>query len=306
VHAGDGQSSLDPSHPVRRVIELPDAELPGWLAEHPFRVGAVHDDAPFFWHFVSFRDALLRPWGQKGIIWDPEDATGERMLLVLLGCAVALAAVFLLLPLLALRETFGRLPWKANAALYFAGLGLGFMFFEVSLIQRLTLLLGYPTYSLTVTLFALLVFSGIGSLLSRGLLARRRPALVGLWLAVAGLALLYELSLGPLTQLLVGTPLTLRAASVVLALAPLGLCLGAFMPIGLSAVAGTTPHAREYVAWAWAVNGFCSVVSSVLATILSMSFGFRAVMLLAVALYAVGVAAMLRIPPAASSARTAG
>ena len=70
-------------------------------------------------------------------------------------------------------------------------------------------------------------------------------------------------------------------------------------------MAGTTPHAREYVAWAWAVNGFCSVVSSVLATILSMSFGFRAVMLLAVVLYAVGVAAMLRIPPAASSARAA-
>jgi hypothetical protein len=44
------------------------------------------------------------------------------------------------------------------------------------------------------------------------------------------------------------------------------------------------------------VNGFCSVVASVLATILAMSFGFHAVLALAAAIYAVGVAALLRIP----------
>ena len=53
---------------------------------------------------------------------------------------------------------------------------------------------------------------------------------------------------------------------------------------------------REAVAWAWAVNGFCSVVASVLATILAMSFGFHAVLGLAAVIYAVGVAALLRIP----------
>ena len=34
------------------------------------------------------------------------------------------------------------------------------------MIQRLVLFLGYPTYSLTVTLASLLVFTGVGSLLS--------------------------------------------------------------------------------------------------------------------------------------------
>ena len=48
-----------------------------------------------------------------------------------------------------------------------SALGLGFMFFEITLIQRLTLFLGYPTYSLTVTLAAILVSTGIGALLSR-------------------------------------------------------------------------------------------------------------------------------------------
>ena len=48
-----------------------------------------------------------------------------------------LAAVFLLLPFVAMRKTWTALPRKATSALYFAALGLGFMFFEITLIQRL-------------------------------------------------------------------------------------------------------------------------------------------------------------------------
>ena len=43
------------------------------------------------------------------------------------------------------------------------------------------------------------------------------------------------------------------------------------------------------MAWAWAVNGFFSVIGSVLTTILSMTFGFRTVQLGALATYAVAV-----------------
>src|SRR4029450_7863116 len=91
---------------------------------------------------------------------------GERVLLVFLGVAAVLAAVFLLAPLVMLRRVWREIPYKGNTFVYFAALGFGFMLIEVSLIQRLTLFLGYPTHSLTVTLFALLVSSGIGSLLT--------------------------------------------------------------------------------------------------------------------------------------------
>ena len=40
------------------------------------------------------------------------------------------------------------------------------------MIQRFVLFLGFPTYALSVVLFALLVFTGLGSLLTR---ARARP-----------------------------------------------------------------------------------------------------------------------------------
>jgi hypothetical protein len=68
-----------------------------------------------------------------------------------------------------------------------------------------------------------------------------------------------------------------------------------FMPFGLAAVSRLTPYAEEYVAWGWAVNGFFSVIGSVLTTMLSMTFGFRAVQLGAVAMYAVAVLAYRRI-----------
>ena len=76
------------------------------------------------------------------------------------------------------------------------------------------------------------------------------------------------------------------------------------MPLGLRSVAALTGHAQEYVAWAWAVNGFFSVLSSILGVILAMVLGFHAVLLIAFAAYAVGVAALARIP--APAERRAG
>jgi len=258
----------------------------------------VTDDSPFFWHFVRFRD-VARGLFATGV-GNPEEGLGERLLLLLLGVATVFAAVFLLAPLLAVRGVWSAIPHKGAAAVYFAALGSGFMFLEVSLIQRLTLFLGYPTYSLTVTLFALLLTTGFGSLASERYAVRRNRALIRLAAALAVLVLFYERGLTPLLAAGVGWPLAWRVAAAVLLLAPLGLCLGAFMPIGLRTVAAVTAHGEEFVAWSWAVNGFFSVVSSVAATILSMTIGFDLVMLSALAVYLVGIAALARIPAPAA------
>ena len=51
------------------------------------------------------------------------------------------------------------------------------------------------------------------------------------------------------------------------------------------------------------MNGFFSVVSSVLATILSMTIGFSLVLVTALAIYALGIAALTRIPAPALAGR---
>jgi hypothetical protein len=223
---------------------------------------------------------------------DPEDQVGERVLLLLLGLAIVLAAAFLLVPFVAVRQTWTALPHKGRSAIFFGAIGLGFFFFEITLIQRLVLFLGYPTYSLTVTLASLLVFTGLGAFLTGQQRQSSKGRLPLLLVPIVGLTLFYLFGLPPLTRALEGLPLAARVSIAFAVLAPLGLCLGRFLPLGLRAVASLTEFSREYVAWGWAVNGFASVIGSVLATILAMSFGFGVVLLLALAMYAIAVVAL--------------
>ncbi len=217
-------------------------------------------------------------------------------MLMMLLVSTGLAAAILLSPFALVRHRWSKLPRKAPVAAYFAALGLGFMFFEIALIQKLTLLLGYPTYTLTVTLFALLVFSGIGSGVAERYVAKRDRALMALVVGVIAMTAFYQFGMDPCVQWLVGRPLGLRIAFVFAVLAPLGLSLGAFMPLGLTTIARLTEFRAEYVAWGWAVNVVFSVFGAILATMLSMSFGFRAVLFAAAVLYIAAASVLRRIP----------
>jgi hypothetical protein len=291
------------------MLTLSRADRDRFLAAYRYDVSPIDDDAPFFWHFSPF-STVLRNYDRpiSGSQPDLEDSIGERVLLLLLGIAAVLAAVFLLVPFLVMKKTWRRLPRKAISAVYFAMLGLGFMFFEITLIQRLILFLGFPTYSLTVTLASLLIFTGVGSLASSRIRDRvggrveRLAAPLAVVIAVLGAGYLFGLP--ALTDALLSTPLWARFATTFVVLAPLGVCLGLFMPLGLGAVSDLSEHGAEYVAWSWAVNGFASVVGSVLTTVIAMSFGFGSVLVAAVVAYLVALVALrgLRAPIDATSA----
>jgi SAM-dependent methyltransferase len=278
------------------VITVPPDGLERLYRRYAYNIRPVSDDSPFFWHFARFRDVVFggNPALRKKL--GPEDGKGEQALVVMLAVATAFSAAFLLLPFLTVRDRWSRLPAKARGVVYFAALGLGFMFFEIALLQKLTLFLGYPTYSLTVTLFALLVFSGLGSAATAWYgEARNRalPVLVGILLA---LTVFYAVGLERVVAAWIGQPLGLRIALAVGVLAPLGLALGAFMPLGLRTVARSTEYTTEYVAWGWAVNGVFSVMGSILATILSMTFGLRDLLWLAALAYVAAGTVLWTIP----------
>jgi hypothetical protein len=291
-------------HVVSRLARGTAAEVDDIVASSPREIGVITDDAPFFWHFSSFEDVLgdiTRPISA----FDPEDSIGERVMLLLLGVAIAFAATFLLLPFAFVRTKWSALPAKGSSALYFACLGMGFMLFEITMIQRLVRFLGYPTYSLTVTLASILVFTGLGALASKRVEDRGRSMLPVLLGVLAVLTLLYQFGLDSLTDSLQSAALGVRVAVAIVVLAPLGACLGMFMPFGLRAIGRTGEYGEEYVAWSWAVNGFFSVIGSVLTTILSMEFGFRTVQYLALIVYAVAVVAFLRLRRSVDAAEAA-
>ena len=289
-----GLGALSDNGLIREVIELDGADRTTFYDAYPFKVGPIDDDSPFFWNFVPFMDVIGLADADERLTM--EEGIGERILLVFLVFATIFAAVFLLTPLLVARRTWRTIPFKLEAGIYFASLGLGFMLLEVSLIQKLTLFLGYPTYSLTVTLFALLVSAGLGSLLSERLRGDRNRTLRRLGATLVVLVVLYQLAMPALVDSAVGLPFAAKVLLTIGLLVPLGLCLGAFMPLGIRSVAGVTPHREEFVAWCWSVNGFFSVMTSVLSTLLSMSFGFRVVMVCGAGVYLIGISALRRIP----------
>jgi hypothetical protein len=281
---------------ITRLITLPSKELAAEFRSYKYDITPVFDDSPFFWHFARFRDVLRGQRDTKRL--DIEDGFGERIILFLFGLGIVYAAAFLMLPFFVIRKIWLELPHKALTAVYFAAIGMGFMFYEVVLIQKLTLLLGYPTYSLSVTLAAVLAFTGIGSFLSTRYAANYRAALGVLIGVILAVTLFYQFGMDSIVEASLPHALAVRVGLAVLMLLPLGLCLGGFMPIGLAVAAAHTVHREQYVAWGWAVNGFFSVISSILATILSMTLGFTMVMNIALALYLIAAAALLAIPRA--------
>ena len=276
---------------ISEMLETPADEVDEWFDAQATDVSPIDDDAPFFWHFNRFSD-VISDFGEPIDRGSPENAVGERVLLLLLGVVIVLASVFLLLPFFAIRETWRALPRKASSASYFACLGVGFIFFEIVLIQRLTLYLGYPTYSLTVTLASILVFTGVGAYLSGKVDPVRERVVPALLIAVVTLTLFFQYVLVKITDGTLDWPLVWRMAIVFALLAPLGMCLGMFMPLGIGAVSRLTPHSNEYVAWGWAVNGFASVIGAVLSTILAMMFGFRGVLFFSLGAYCVALAVL--------------
>jgi hypothetical protein len=299
VWAPGGTNNMD--HLVTRLASAKSAHAADEIAAtYPRDISAVTDDAPFFWHFRSFGD-VIRNITHPLKASDPEDSVGERVLLLLLGVSVLYAAIFLLAPFFFVRKEWRSLPGKGVSAVYFAALGLGFMFYEITMIQRLVRFLGYPTYSLTVTLASILVFTGLGALISKRFDGKRwlMPVLLAV---LAAITLFYEFGLEHLSENLLDQSFAIRVIVSLIVLAPLGLCLGMFMPLGLGMVADLSAHGDEYVAWSWAVNGFFSVIGSVLTTILSMTFGFSLVQFLALGVYAVAAIAFTRLAKRARKA----
>jgi hypothetical protein len=276
--------AANPDSLVTRIPTASPAEIDQLLTDYPFRVQAITDDGPFFWHFSPF-DTVISNITKSIDPQDRENAVGERVLLLLLVIAALFAVVFLLVPFVFIRKEWKALPAKGISAVYFAALGLAFMLYEVTMIQRLTEYLGFPTYSLTVTLASILVFTGVGALLSNRFADNPKRALPVILGALVALTVFYRFALSPLTEATLSAPFAVRVLISFALLAPLGLCLGMFMPLGLRTVGGMSDHADEYVAWGWAINGVFSVIGSVLTTILSMSWGFRTVQVVALGIY---------------------
>ena len=269
--------------------QAPDKKA--FISSYPFNVEPPTDDRPFFFEVSRFKHIFSREHYLNSL----GGMTAHGILFALLLEVLFLGFFLVILPLKNLLASL-----KADLAgsrilggtLYFSCLGLGFMLVEIALSQKFILFLGHPFYSLAVVLFALLVFSGIGSALSHKI-----PLPLLAPLLPAALALIYGAALDPLFCALLHLDTWLRILVAVLLIAPLGLALGIPFPTGIRLLGKT---GKGLVPWVWGVNGYASVMGSVLAIVLAISIGFTLVLALSAFLYLLAMAGakLMREDPA--------
>ena len=215
----------------------------------------------------------------------PQAEVGQLVNLAVLGQAVVLAILVLLVPALAPRvagrKRGGRRPALLRPVLYFASLGLGFLFIEIVLIEKASVTLNDRTGAFSLVLTGMLVFSGLGSLLA--------PRFERFGAALpAGIAVLWCMGalwgLEPLLLATIGWPWLMRAAVLLTVMAPVSVALGMPFPMGL------TQFGRAgggFLPFAWGVNGAFSVVATPLANLLAVQCGLHWVLLAAALLYTI-------------------
>ncbi len=270
------------------------ADRARFLGRYKFHLAPATDDRPYFFRFFKWRilPEVLAMRGRAGL---GLLEGGYLILAATLVQAVIAGLVLVVLPLRWLRSApQGQTAldrWRV--VVYFAALGLAFLFVEIAFIQRFVLFLGHPLYAIAVVLAAFLVFAGLGS----GLAARitrtgkiRPPALAPITLAVSGIMVaagLYLLVLPHAFAWLSPLPQAGQIAAAILLIAPLAFCMGLPFPLGLDRVKSEAP---ALVPWAWGINGCASVASPILASLLATHLGFSTVVLLALMLYGIAAA----------------
>jgi hypothetical protein len=243
------------------------------------------DNRPFFFHTTKIHDQFQTAFGRSMLF-----GNGLSALMTLMMISSGFVVLFVVGPLALSAGELGGSHWPRWLC-YFGLLGAGFMLVEVSLLQRFVLLLGHPVYSLTVTLFSLLLGTGAGSLLSQrfgdGELQRRVQLVL---LGIVAIAILGIVALPPIIAVSISASHTARIALAVLLIAPAGVLMGMPLPAGVRLLAAGN---AELVPWAWGMNGALSVIGATVAVFIAMNWGFSVTLLTGAAAY-LAAAVLLR------------
>ena len=269
----------------RFALHLPVSNIPPdrqWLPEvlkegaaayrdQGLELGPPTDDRPFFFQAVSpFRPLGIEEARRRGI--NAEGVLALRRLMLVMT-VVTVLLFFSPFPLARwLRPEAG--VWRGS--LFFAAIGLAFMFVEIAWLQRFILYLGHPSHATTATLGGILLGAGLGSF-SAGRLGVPRGQRLGFLLPLG--VLVVNLGLGPLFTSTLGWPWLSRLAMALGVIVPAGFLMGFCFPLGM------VRFGDGNKAWFWAVNGAAGVLASVSSLALSMELGYWVVANLGAGLY---------------------
>ena len=261
----------DPYHAAFAALLGPESDK--FIENSPFALTPPNNNRPFF--NQSFRWTAVPQWvSTMGMGWLPFVEWGYILHVATLVVVTLLGVLLLIVPCVATRAR----PSLRTATLFLA-LGVAYMFVQMWAIYKLSQFVAHPLLAAALVLSAMLAASGAGAvLLTSG--EERRPARTVAF--VCG-ALVLAVALFPLLlRVFYPHAIGVRVAVAILWLALPAFFMGFPFPFSLSRLSRQTD-----IPWALALNGFGSVLGSLLATLVAVHFGLLAVATVAIALYAI-------------------
>jgi SAM-dependent methyltransferase len=263
------------------VLQFEDGTKEKFYHDYIFNVKPVSDDSPFFFQYgrwshafkaypimVEYFDSIIGKWP-------------FLTLLALVVQTIILVTFLVWVPLLMLKKGGKKGAGHASVVIYFALLGIAFMFIEISMIQKLVLLLGHPVYSMAVTIPTILLSAGLGSLYTDSSKVKGRILIMIAILALCTLIGGWVLMSTAISEAVLAKSITARIVASILLLFPIGFLMGMPFPLGIKRLS----NRPEMIPIAWASNGGMSVIGSIIAIVLAMQYSFSFVAVIAAGLY---------------------
>jgi hypothetical protein len=275
-------------NPFGKLLHASDPAA--FYAAYEYNVEPVSDDRPFFFYTVQPRDIWNFLATASHLSADYKINRAVPLLFSVLAISAVATALILLLP----RALLGTAIPKQNRVIaflmYFLCLGAGYILIQLALIQKFVLLLGHPTYALTVIVFSMLLASGAGSYFSRRVVAGDDRRLGAVLMAIAALVTALAYAAPGLASMAAAWPSLAKMAITALAIFPAAFFMGMPFPTGLRRL---ERHYAPAVRWAWSLNAAASVFGSATALVLGIYLGLRATLLVGAGLYAVAMLLVL-------------
>jgi len=256
-----------------------------------FDVKPVRDDNPFFHYYLKLKNikAIYKTMGEK---WQYFIEEGYILPAVFIQ-VLFLSLILMILPIIkygkAKVERKNNLNLNLNLLPYFAFLGIGYMFVEVSLVQKMIFPLENPSYAVTTVLASILISSGIGSLLSFRIPVLKSSVVT---IIISLLIIAYSKLLPTISDIISQHPMSVKILLVFFIFMPLGLLMGIPFPIGLKILGEKN---ESLIPWAWAINGCLSVLAPILTIMLAIIIGFKIVLWLGALAYLLAFVSLRRI-----------
>jgi hypothetical protein len=262
-----------------------------FIDNYLFDISPVTDNSPFSGYYIKLENikAIYKTMGHNWLYFMDEGYMLPFILAILvISCVIIISLPAVSKPIRTKLRTYHR-SVTASTMVYFAMLGLGFMFLEVSLMQKHILLLENPSYSFSVMLTAILISSGAGSYVSRRHTGLSSPFFIlVLSAAILGYSYMYPFLLHHLVSQNLMTKILLLSLSVI----PIGFLMGIPFPTGLTLLG--KKHG-SLIPWAWAINACFSVLAPVLSVAIALSAGFDMVLHIASVAYFFAFISLLAI-----------